>query len=74
MGTTVDMKIKIVDDFNGYEGPSFSNRAEADRALAQRRQQFYAHPGNQHASFRQVIVPADFTWYWSPQQNRFIWG
>jgi hypothetical protein len=67
------MPYKIVDDFNGYDGPTFPSREEADRALAHRREQFYARPGNHQAHFRQVVVDAATTWRWDSTQNRFLW-
>lgn len=68
------MGVKIVDDFNGYEGPSFVERADAEAELAQRRKDVYAHPGQQHAQFRQVIVPAHYQWYFDQRRNTFVWG
>jgi hypothetical protein len=67
-------KVKIVDDFNGYEGPTFDTEEEAMRELDRRRRAFFAQPGNAHARFCQTYVPENYTWYWDQQQNTWIWG
>ena len=71
---TMSQPVKIVDDFNGYEGPTYTESAEAEQDLAQRRRDFYAHPGHRNAHFRQTIVPATYTWHWDQVQNLFIWS
>jgi hypothetical protein len=68
------MQVKIVDTFNGYEGPTYADEAEAEAELARRRRDFYAHQGNHNARFCQTYVPAHWTWYFSPRDNTFIWG
>ena len=68
------MAWKIVDDFNGYEGPSFEEIEEAQALLAKNRKAFFRHPGQQNALFRQTIVPSQYRWYFHPVHNKFIWG
>ena len=67
-------RVKIVDTFNGWEGPSFNSREAAEAALAKRRAALYAIPGNQDIIFCGAIVPATYTWYFHPPSNKFIWG
>jgi hypothetical protein len=66
--------LKIVDTFNGYEGQTYATRAEAEQALDAVRAAFYAQPDTTHTYFCKAIVPAEYSWYWHPGQNQFVWG
>jgi len=66
-------RVKIVDSFNGYEGPTFPDQETAQEELEKRQREFYAHPGNHNAHFCQTIVPTAYTWNWNQHRNQFVW-
>lgn len=72
--TTAQEHYKIVDTFNGYEGPTFQTEDEAFEEVERRREAFYQHQGNRTARFCQTVVPASYTWAWNQRQNTFIWS
>ena len=65
---------KIVDTFNGWEGPTFVSRRDAEDALRKDMSEFYDNLANQDAQYKKDIVPANHDWYWDQRQNQYIWG
>jgi hypothetical protein len=67
-------KVKVVDTFNGWEGPTFDSIQEAQDYIAKLRRAFYAIQGNQNSVFCCDYVPETATWYFNQRCNKFIWG
>ena len=68
---------KIVDSFNGWDGGErgerFQTMETAEKVLALHRENFRKY-NTPNAIFKQIIVPANYTWYFDQKINRWKWG